>query len=76
MKTDLYDDRAKSEHIRFWSDFTTPHENLWRSPPRSIPLWLGRMDRVRSIDNRGKPKIRQACVTAVVNKNVWLAADH
>ena len=71
--TDLYDDRAERKYIRFLCGITTTHENLRRSPPRSISLRLGYADRVCSVNNRGKPEIRQACVAAMVNEDVRLS---
>ena len=76
MKTNLDDDRAKSEHVRFLRDFISSHEYLWCSPPRSIPLWLGYKNGAYSVNDRGEPEIRQTSVAAVVDKNIGLAKGY
>ena len=50
-KTNLYNDRAKSEHVRFLHDITNSHEELRRSPSRCVPLWLGYIDGIYSATN-------------------------
>ena len=72
VKTDLYDYHAEGEHVRFLCDLVSSHENLWRGPPRSIPLGLSYMDGVHSTSNYRKPEIRQAGVASMVNKNIGL----
>ena len=66
-RTDLYDNHAEREHIRFPCDRISSVGNLWRSPRGSIFIGHG----VHSTNN-GRELNIQTSVTVVANENIGL----
>jgi len=71
--TDLNRDHRERENVRFLAVWPLV-QDLWRSPPwGEAALRPSVPDGIDTLSERSEAKVRDACTTGVVHKDVWLA---
>ena len=71
--TRLDHDHRKSENVRFLTA-PPPSQDLWRSPPRGVAaVKRGGRYGIQVLSDGSETKIRDACMTRVVHKDIRLA---
>jgi len=70
--TYLDHDHREGENIGFFARWL-PAQDFWRSPPRGVAVPRGTLHGIHILSNHRLAKVCDACVTDVVDEDVWLA---
>ena len=70
--TYLDHDHREGENVRFLARWL-PAQDLWRNPSRGAAMPRGALHGIRALSNHCLGKVRDARMTGVVDKDVWLA---
>jgi len=71
--TCLDHDHRKSKNVSFLAVHSL-HQDFWGTPSQAVAMMsCGALDGIQVFGDRGEAEIRDACMTGVVHKDIWLA---